>query len=129
MDADASDGICRTATGTCTLRAAVMAANAQPGSTIELPAAHYRLTIPPNPDQLNGRTADPTKGDLNVLEPTTIRGAGRGRPSSTPTRSTGSSAWAQTRSCPTSPSPEETPSSGRCPSPTPAEAASPTAST
>lgn len=76
VDADASDGVCRTATGTCTLRAAVMAANARPGSTIELPAAHYRLTIPPNPDQLNGRTADPTTGDLNILEPTTIRGGG-----------------------------------------------------
>ncbi|MFE1290625.1 choice-of-anchor Q domain-containing protein [Streptomyces sp. NPDC058751] len=76
VDADASDGVCRTVTGTCTLRAAVMAANARPGSTIELPAAHYRLTISPDPDQLNGRTADPTKGDLNILEPTTIRGAG-----------------------------------------------------
>ncbi|MCZ7462299.1 right-handed parallel beta-helix repeat-containing protein [Streptomyces sp. WMMC940] len=76
VDADASDGICRTATGTCTLRAAVMAANARPGSTIELPAARYRLTIPPNPDHLNGRTADPTTGDLNILEPTTILGAG-----------------------------------------------------
>ncbi|MFD5794130.1 choice-of-anchor Q domain-containing protein [Streptomyces diastatochromogenes] len=76
VDAEASDGLCRTAGGACTLRAAVMAANAQPGSTIELPAAHYRLTIPPAPDQLNGRTADPTKGDLNILEPTTIRGAG-----------------------------------------------------
>ncbi|MFF3246399.1 choice-of-anchor Q domain-containing protein [Streptomyces sp. NPDC002870] len=76
VDADPSDGLCRTATGTCTLRAAVMAANARPGSTIELPAGHYRLTIPPNPDLLNGRTADPTKGDLNILEPTTIQGAG-----------------------------------------------------
>jgi hypothetical protein len=76
VDADPSDGLCRTATGTCTLRAAVMAANARPGSTIELPAGHYRLTIPPNPDLLNGRTADPTTGDLNILEPTTIEGAG-----------------------------------------------------
>ncbi|MEU1464480.1 choice-of-anchor Q domain-containing protein [Streptomyces sp. NPDC005727] len=76
VDADAFDGLCRTAGGTCTLRAAVMSANAKPGSTIELPAAHYRLTIPPDPDLLNGRTADPTKGDLNILEPTTIRGAG-----------------------------------------------------
>ncbi|POX47554.1 hypothetical protein C3489_29395 [Streptomyces sp. Ru71] len=76
VDADASDGLCRTAAGTCTLRAAVMAANARPGSTIELPAAHYRLTIPPDPGQLNKRTADPARGDLNILEPTTIRGAG-----------------------------------------------------
>ncbi|WP_432076389.1 choice-of-anchor Q domain-containing protein [Streptomyces wuyuanensis] len=76
VDANASDGVCRTATGTCTLRAAVMAANTRPGSTIELPAARYRLTIPPNPDHLNGRTADPTTGDLNILEPTTVLGAG-----------------------------------------------------
>lgn len=76
VDADASDGVCRTIAGTCTLRAAVMAANAAPGSTIELPAGHYRLTIPPNPDHLNGRTADPTTGDLNITAPTTVRGAG-----------------------------------------------------
>ncbi|WP_328392788.1 right-handed parallel beta-helix repeat-containing protein [Streptomyces sp. NBC_00390] len=76
VDADPSDGLCRTATGACTLRAAVMAANARPGSTIALPAGHYRLTIPPNPDLLNGRTADPTTGDLNILEPTTIQGDG-----------------------------------------------------
>ncbi|MFE9773598.1 choice-of-anchor Q domain-containing protein [Streptomyces sp. NPDC005931] len=76
VDADASDGVCRTAAGTCTLRAAVMAANAEPGSTIELPAGRYRLTIAPDPDLLNTRTADPTTGDLNVLAPTTIRGAG-----------------------------------------------------
>ncbi|MEU3918152.1 right-handed parallel beta-helix repeat-containing protein [Streptomyces sp. NPDC029004] len=76
VDADASDGRCRTAAGTCTLRAAVMTANALPGSTIELPAGRYRLTIPPNPDLLNGRTADPTTGDLNILGPTTVQGAG-----------------------------------------------------
>ncbi|WP_431683038.1 choice-of-anchor Q domain-containing protein [Kitasatospora sp. KL5] len=76
VDANTSDGACRTTTGTCTLRAAVMAANARPGSTIELPAGHYRLTIPPNPDLLNGRTADPTTGDLNLTAPTTVRGAG-----------------------------------------------------
>ncbi|WP_432188088.1 choice-of-anchor Q domain-containing protein [Streptomyces sp. Tue6028] len=76
VDADASDGVCRTAEGTCTLRAAVMAANAQPGSTIQLPAGRYRLEIPPNPDLLNGRTADPTTGDLNITAPTTVQGAG-----------------------------------------------------
>lgn len=76
VDADASDCVCRTAAGTCTLRAAVMAANAAPGSTIALPAGRYRLAIPPDPDLLNTRTADPTTGDLNILAPTTIRGAG-----------------------------------------------------
>ncbi|MFE1442188.1 choice-of-anchor Q domain-containing protein [Streptomyces sp. NPDC058739] len=76
VDSDASDGVCRSAAGTCTLRAAVMAANARPGSTVELPAGHYRLSIPPNPRYLNTRTADPTTGDLNVTAPTTFRGAG-----------------------------------------------------
>ncbi|MFJ5778994.1 choice-of-anchor Q domain-containing protein [Streptomyces sp. NPDC093094] len=76
VDADASDGICRTAAGACTLRAAVMAANARPGSTIVLPAGHYRLAIPPDPRYLNTRTADPTTGDLNVTAPTAFRGAG-----------------------------------------------------
>ncbi|WP_113704469.1 right-handed parallel beta-helix repeat-containing protein [Nonomuraea lactucae] len=76
VDADASDRACRTAAGTCTLRAAVMAANAQPGSTIKLPAGRYRLTIPPDPGQLNTRQADPTRGDLNVTAPTTFQGVG-----------------------------------------------------
>ncbi|MGW5640850.1 choice-of-anchor Q domain-containing protein [Streptomyces sp. NPDC003832] len=76
VDANASDGLCRTAAGACTLRAAVMTANSQPGSTILLPAGRYRLAIPPNPDLLNGRTADPTTGDLNITAPTTVQGAG-----------------------------------------------------
>ncbi|MFJ8085467.1 choice-of-anchor Q domain-containing protein [Streptomyces sp. NPDC096205] len=76
IDADASDGLCRTSAGTCTLRAAVMTANGRPGSTIELPAGRYRLSIPPDPRYLNTRTADPTTGDLNVTAPTTFRGAG-----------------------------------------------------
>ncbi|MGP3948224.1 choice-of-anchor Q domain-containing protein [Streptomyces sp. 7N604] len=76
VDADPSDGVCRTAAGTCTLRAAVMAANSRPGSTIALPAGRYRLTIPPNPLLIIGSHPDPTTGDLNVNAPTTIRGAG-----------------------------------------------------
>ncbi|MXM66205.1 CSLREA domain-containing protein [Streptomyces sp. HUCO-GS316] len=76
VDADASDGRCRTASGACSLRAAVMAANAQPGSTITLPPGRYRLTIPPNPRLINGDHPDPTTGDLNVAAPVTIKGAG-----------------------------------------------------
>ncbi|TQK42586.1 CSLREA domain-containing protein [Streptomyces sp. SLBN-118] len=76
VDADPSDGLCRTVTGTCSLRAAVMAANARPGSTITLPAGRYRLTIPPNPLLLVGSHPDPSTGDLNVNAPTTILGAG-----------------------------------------------------
>ncbi|MET8679714.1 choice-of-anchor Q domain-containing protein [Streptomyces sp. NPDC004647] len=76
VDARPSDGICRTAAGSCTLRAAVMTANARPGSRIGLPAGRYRLTIPPNPRLIIGSHPDPTTGDLNVNAPTTIRGAG-----------------------------------------------------
>lgn len=76
VDADPSDGWCRTASGACSLRAAVMAANARPGSTITLPPGHYRLTIPPDPRLIIGDHPDPTTGDLNVDAPTTIQGAG-----------------------------------------------------
>ncbi|MGP4087216.1 choice-of-anchor Q domain-containing protein [Streptomyces sp. KR55] len=76
VDADASDGRCLTASGACSLRAAVMAANARPGSTITLPPGHYRLTIPPDPRLIIGDHPDPTTGDLNVDAPTMIRGAG-----------------------------------------------------
>ncbi|WP_316756034.1 choice-of-anchor Q domain-containing protein [Streptomyces herbicida] len=76
VDADPSDGVCRTTAGQCSLRAAVMEANARPGSTIVLPAGRYRLTIPPNPLFLLGSHPDPKTGDLNINEPTTIRGAG-----------------------------------------------------
>ncbi|MEW2085537.1 choice-of-anchor Q domain-containing protein [Streptomyces sp. NPDC005283] len=75
VDADPSDGRCRTASGACSLRAAVMAANAQPGSTITLPPGHYRLTIPPDPRLINGDHPDPTTGDLNVAAPITIKGS------------------------------------------------------
>lgn len=76
VDADPSDGRCRTASGACSLRAAVMAANARPGSTITLPPGRYRLTIPPDPRLINGDHPDPTTGDLNVDAPTTIQGSG-----------------------------------------------------
>ncbi|MEJ8672812.1 CSLREA domain-containing protein [Streptomyces sp. MS1.AVA.1] len=76
VDADPSDGRCRTASGTCSLRAAVMAANARPGSTITLPPGRYRLTIPPDPRLIIGDHPDPTTGDLNVDAPTTIQGTG-----------------------------------------------------
>ncbi|MGW1958070.1 CSLREA domain-containing protein [Streptomyces sp. NPDC001920] len=42
VDADPSDGRCLTAAGSCSLRAAVMAANALPGSSITLPPGHHR---------------------------------------------------------------------------------------
>src|SRR5439155_24850233 len=50
VDATLGDGMCRTAIGTCTLRAAVMEANAHPGqpAAIVLPAGRYELAIPPD---------------------------------------------------------------------------------
>ncbi|MFI9505473.1 CSLREA domain-containing protein [Nocardia sp. NPDC052566] len=70
-------GECRTATGECTLRAAIQAANARPGSTIVLPAGRYLLTIPANPLNINGPLIDPTTGDLDITADTTVRGEGQ----------------------------------------------------
>ncbi|WP_459963116.1 CSLREA domain-containing protein [Nocardia sp. IFM 10818] len=75
--ADPFDGRCRTHTGECTLRAAVQAANARPGSTIVIPPGRYRLTIPPNPLNINGPFIDPTTGDLDLTADTTVIGAGQ----------------------------------------------------
>jgi hypothetical protein len=65
VDADTADGICLTAGGTCTLRAAVMQANmiSGQGANIILPAGVYDLTRPAIGD--NG----PDNGDLNLTTP------------------------------------------------------------
>lgn len=76
VDADPSDGRCLAASGACSLRAAVMAANSRPGSTITVPPGRYRLAIPPDPRLIIGSHPDPTTGDLNVEAPTTIKGSG-----------------------------------------------------
>lgn len=81
IDADPGDGVCRDSTGACTLRAAVMEANADSATdVIVLPAGRYVLSIPPPPtdfgDQFTG--SDPATGDLNLSQPVTIRGAGAG---------------------------------------------------
>lgn len=68
-----TNGVCETATGNkiCTLRAAVMEANhvVGGGATVVIPAQIYFLTRPPT----NG---DETNGDLDLLAPMTIVGAG-----------------------------------------------------
>ncbi|HWF25685.1 MAG TPA: choice-of-anchor Q domain-containing protein [Solirubrobacteraceae bacterium] len=63
--------------GTCTLRAAVQAADNTGGSnTITLGAGTFKLTIPATSA---GGTSDPTAGDLDVLTGSlTINGAGAG---------------------------------------------------
>jgi len=75
VDATPGDGVCETVTGNgmCTLRAAIMEANALIGEDIiELPAATYALTIPGADEDL-GAT-----GDLDITESLSIRGQYQG---------------------------------------------------
>lgn len=71
VDANPGNGVCADASGNCTLRAAVMEANALSGAdVISLPAATYTLTIPGT-----GENAAAT-GDLDMTGTLTIQGAG-----------------------------------------------------
>src|SRR5215470_2926026 len=71
VDVDPGDGICATATGKCTLRAAIQEANALPGpDEIFVPGAVYTLTIPGAAEDC-GAT-----GDLDITDDLTIQGAG-----------------------------------------------------
>jgi CSLREA domain-containing protein len=71
VDVNPGDGICATATGECTLRAAIQETNALPGrDEIFLPGAVYTLTIP-------GAGEDcAASGDLDITDDLWIRGAG-----------------------------------------------------
>jgi CSLREA domain-containing protein len=61
--------VCATASGACTLRAAIQESNAMAGAnTIELPAGTYLLTLP-------GGGGD-AQGDLNITSPVRILGEG-----------------------------------------------------
>jgi CSLREA domain-containing protein len=69
LDAVPGDGTCATASGGCTLRAAIQETNALPGAdTITLPAGTYLLT-------LGSGDAD-ANGDLDVSDALSIAGAG-----------------------------------------------------
>jgi CSLREA domain-containing protein len=73
VDASPLDGVCATATGVCTLRAAIQQANAVTGATpaitIVLPAGTYVLTIP-------GAAEDAAAtGDLDITQTVLITGA------------------------------------------------------
>src|SRR6188472_411319 len=70
VDSNLSDGICATAAGDCTLRAAIQEANANDGSiTIHVPAGTYALSI-------EGRGEDAAAtGDLDITDDVTIEGA------------------------------------------------------
>jgi len=80
-DATPGDGICAATGGGCTLRAAVMEADADPGSTIVIPAGHYTLTIPPRLGKAfeDYTIGDASNGNLKLMQPTTIVGAGADR--------------------------------------------------
>ncbi|HMQ30439.1 MAG TPA: right-handed parallel beta-helix repeat-containing protein [Chloroflexaceae bacterium] len=72
VDINPGDGICATSAGVCTVRAAVMEANAFPGAdTINIPAGTYTLRIATGGD-------DAAFGDLDILAPLTVVGAGAG---------------------------------------------------
>ena len=81
--ANASSTSCAsTSAGSCTLRAAVQAAdNAGGANVIVLPAGDFKLTIPP---ATASTTGDPSTGDLDVIglgaraDSLTIKGAGSG---------------------------------------------------
>lgn len=70
-DANPGDGICADSKGMCSLRAAVMEANALNGSdTIMLPAGNFALTIPSNGQN------DASTGHLQITDGITIVGQG-----------------------------------------------------
>ena len=69
VDIKPGDGVCQTAVGTCTLRAAIQESNKLAGAdTIQLPADTYVITIP--------GTAGDASGNLDISDDVTIAGAG-----------------------------------------------------
>jgi len=76
LDAVPGDGACRTASGVCTLRAAVMEANALEGpDTIRLPAGGPG-TPTPSLNLAGTGEDDSLSGDLDILDDLTISGGG-----------------------------------------------------
>ena len=75
VDTAPGNGACATATGECTLRAAIQEANALAGAdTINVPSGNYFLT-------LQGANEDAAaKGDLDITGELTITGTGTGVP-------------------------------------------------
>ena len=75
VDSNPGNGVCATAGGVCTMRAAIQEANSLGGGphTITVPAGTYTLTITGT-----GEDAAAT-GDLDITANMTINGAGAGR--------------------------------------------------
>ena len=73
VDASPGDGTCADAGGDCTLRAAIMEANALAGADeIDVPAGGYLLNLAGTCEDLSAT------GDLDITDDLTIRGAGSG---------------------------------------------------
>ena len=71
-DAAVGNGVCATATGTCTLRAAIQEANAHAGpDTVSVPAGTFLLT------RTGTFESNAATGDLDLRDTITIAGAGR----------------------------------------------------
>jgi CSLREA domain-containing protein len=71
VDATPGDGVCDDGAGSCSLRAAIMEANALVGADIiDAPAGTYTLTIP------GERENAALTGDLDITDELTITGAG-----------------------------------------------------
>lgn len=84
VDSSPGDGVCATSAGTCTLRAAVMEADANPlvPHVIVLPAGRVDLSIPTRwflPSQTADLKTDPSYGELNIYGQVTIIGASAAR--------------------------------------------------
>ena len=79
-DSAVGDGVCATAQGTCTLRAAVQEADSTPGAEVVLPKGlgPFKLTIPSGAegDSTSGVKVDGAAGDLDVSGSVTVIGAG-----------------------------------------------------
>ena len=79
VDANPGDGVCADSAGNCTLRAAIMEANAVPGAAaITLPGGTYTLSIPlvgSGAGFITDENAAET-GDLDITDDLTISGAG-----------------------------------------------------
>jgi CSLREA domain-containing protein len=79
-DVKPGDQHCRTATLTCTLRAAIQEADATSGpDTVIVPPGRYRLASVPSPEAGSAADRDAANGDLDITGDLTVRGAGAGR--------------------------------------------------
>lgn len=73
VDVSPGDGVCADSSGQCSLRAAIMEGNALGGEhSVTVPAGTYALSIPGDSENLG------VTGDLDMLVPVTIFGAGVG---------------------------------------------------